>query len=87
MFVTVCFPFSITIACVTHFLNAKSNSTNLTYSLSWSSSPSFHLSGIESSSSTSFPSSSESSDIWAAFTSIFFELFGSTTLNAIFTSL
>ena len=32
--VTVSFPFSITIACVTHFLNAKSNSVSFTYYLS-----------------------------------------------------
>ena len=32
--VTVSFPFSTTIACVTHFLNAKSKYVNLIYSLS-----------------------------------------------------
>ena len=85
--VTVCFPLSITIACVTHFLNAKSNSFNSIYSLSWSSSPSFHSPGVESSSSISLPFSSVSSEICAEFTITLSDEFGSTTLNATFMSL
>ena len=63
-------PFSVTIACVTHFLRLKSKYCTFIFSISWSSSPSFHSSGSESSSSTSFPSLSASSDICALFITI-----------------
>ena len=56
------------------------------YSLSWSSSPSIHLSGVESISSTWFPFFSVSSDICAEFTIILSDSFGSITLNVIFIS-
>ena len=80
-------PFLFTIACVTHFLSDKSKYCTFTFSISWSSSPSFHSSGVESLSFTSFPSSSVSSEICALFIKILSDVFGSITLNAIFTSL
>jgi len=61
--VTVSLPSCIKIACVTHFLNAKSKYFTFTFSISWSSSPSIHLSGVESLSITSFPLASESFEI------------------------
>ena len=85
--VILSWPFSITIAFVTYFSNAKSKYSTFTCSTSWSSSPSFHSSGTESISSIGFPSLSESSEICAWFVIIYVFEFGSFTLNAIFMSL
>ena len=82
--VTVSFPFSVTIAFVTHFLNAKSKYFTFIFSMSWSSSPSIHSFGVESLSVTSFPSSSLSSEICAWFIIISSDLSGIFTLNEIF---
>jgi len=72
---------------VTIFSSAKSKYLTLTFSISISSSPSLSLSGVESISSTSFPSLSLSFDISAVFIKILSDVFGSVTLNAIFISL
>ena len=85
--VTFSCPSSITITFVTYFSKAKSKYSTFTFSISWSSSPSFHSSGSESSSSISSPSSSVSSDICAWFVIIYELEFGSLTLNAICISL
>ena len=81
-------PFSITIALLTHFNNDKSKYCTFKYSLSISSSFGLLLFGVESISSTGFPSSSLSSVISAVFIIILFVAkFVSVTLNAICTSL
>ena len=52
------------------------------FSISWSSSPSIHLSGVESTSSIGFPFSSLSSAISALFTNILSEVASSLTLHS-----
>ena len=79
--VVVVLPSTVTIDFVTHFNKLKSKYFTYIYSLSWSSSFSFHLLGIESS------SLSLSSEIWALFIIILSEVEGSITSNATFTSL
>ena len=79
-------PFSVTIVLVTHLRNAKSKYRTLTFSISSSSSP-FHSFGVESRSSLWIPFLSVCSLIWAWLIKILSDVVGSTTLNAILTSL
>ena len=77
----VSLPSSIIIVFVTHFLKAKSKDCTLIFSISWSSSPSIHLSGVESISSIPPPFSSELSVICALLIIILSDVFGITTLS------